>query len=108
MKIEDIISEKQSDVASAKGRYDRARQEIEDILATAKAQNRSHLTESEDRRCEAAFERADKAKAEMTKAESSLERAQAIKAEDDLAEERLLTTHSTGAGMQRSGNRGTA
>src|SRR6266704_4135498 len=97
MNIESIISEKQGDVESAKGRYDRARREIEDILATAKAQNRSHLTESEDRRCEAEFERVDRAKADLKKAETSLERANAIKAEDDKAEERLLIRHATGA-----------
>jgi hypothetical protein len=108
MKIEDIISEKQLDVESAKGRYERARQEIEDILATAKAQNRSHLTESEDQRCELAFERVDKTKADLKKAETSLERANAIKAEDDKAEERLLTTHTTSAATRRQGGRGTA
>src|SRR6266567_2318538 len=103
MNIESIISEKQGDVESAKGRYDRARREIEDILATAKAQNRSHLTESEDRRCEAAFERVDRAKADLKKAETSLERANAIKAEDDKAEERLLIRHATGAPRSADG-----
>jgi HK97 family phage major capsid protein len=103
MKIEDIIAAKISELESARGRYDRARQDVEDILATAKAQNRSHLTESEDQRCEAAFDKADRAKAEVKKAESSLERANAIKAEDDEAEKRLLTVRDTNAGMRNRG-----
>jgi HK97 family phage major capsid protein len=105
MNIETIIAQKQRDVDSAHTRYDRARQDIEDILSSAQAAGRSHLTATEDGQCDILFETVDKAKADLKSAESSLERASAIKGEDDEYLRQSRISVPTNAGMR---NRGTA
>ena len=103
MNIESLITQYTSQLEAARTRYNRARQEVEDILATAKTQNRSHLTESEDQRCELAFEKVEKAKAEMTTAEASLAKVRAIEADDAEYVRQSQISIPTNAGMQARG-----
>jgi len=82
MDIATIIAQKSRDVENTRNRQNRAKQEIEDILATAKRAGRSHLTKIEDDRCEILFNAIELAKTDLCSAESSLAQAKEIQSDD--------------------------
>jgi HK97 family phage major capsid protein len=108
MNIESLIARYTGERDSARTRYDRARQEITDILDRAKAAGHSNLSAEADQRCEILLEKADKAKAELRDAESALAKAEAIKAEDDEYMRTSSVSIPTNAGMQARGRGQTA
>ena len=82
MKIETLIAQYERDAENARSRENLARQQLEEILAAAKAAGRSHLLKSEDDQCEDLFAKAEKAKADLRTAETALAQAKAIQADD--------------------------
>jgi len=101
MNIETIIAQKSRDVENARNRQNRAKQDIEDILARAKREGRSNLTKIEDDRCEVLFSAIELAKADLRNAESALERSKALQAEDDEYVRQSRISYPTSAARSR-------
>lgn len=88
--IDDLILSIEVEKEQAQKRYERAKAEVQNILARAKADGRANLTEEEDADCETAFKTRDRAKVDIKGIENKLARAQKIKAEEADAELGLL------------------
>lgn len=90
LNIDDLILSIEVEKEQAQKRYERAKAAVENILAKAKADGRSTLTDEEDADCEMSFAARDKAKVDIKGIENKLARAQKIKAEEQDAELGLL------------------
>lgn len=88
--IDELITSIEVEKEQAQKRYERAKAEVQNILARAKADGRANLTEEEDADCEAAFKTRDRAKVDIKGIENKLARAQKIKAEEADVEIGLL------------------
>ena len=103
MNIETIITRYAGEADSARTRYERARQEITEVLNRAEAAGHNHLSAADDRKCELLLETADKAKRELTAAETALAKAKAIKTEDVEYERQSRATFPTAAATRSRG-----
>jgi hypothetical protein len=90
MNIDDLILSIEVEKEQAQKRYERAKAEVQNILARAKADGRANLTEEEDADCEAAFRNRDRAKNDIKGCDNKLARAQKIKSEEADVEISLL------------------
>jgi HK97 family phage major capsid protein len=88
--IDELITSIEVEKEQAQKRYERAKAEVQNILARAKADGRANLTDEEDADCEAAFKTRDRAKVDIKGIENKLARAQKIKAEEQDVELGLL------------------
>jgi hypothetical protein len=88
--IDDLILSIEVEKEQAQKRYERAKAEVQNILARAKADGRANLTDEEDADCETAFKTRDRAKVDIKGIENKLARAEKIKAEEADVELGLL------------------
>ena len=95
MNINQIVAEKTRDVEKYARIEREARAEVEIILAVAKNEGRSNLTQAEDIRCETFLAQIKSAKENRENAAAALARAKVIQAEENASESRLDVTRST-------------
>lgn len=84
--IDELITSCEIELEQATKKRDRALAEVKTILATARNDGRSTLTEDEDTDCQRAFERRDAAKKDMAGVQQKLDQAKRAKAAEDEAD----------------------
>lgn len=95
--IKELIAGIEVEREAAEKREQKARKEIEIILASAQQEGRSSLSEEEDTRCETLFEQIELSKTQQSGITSKLARAKKVEAEEVESEARLSATHVVAA-----------
>lgn len=80
--IDDLILSIEVEREQAQKRYERAKAEVTNILARAKADGRANLTDEEEADCDTAIKTRDRAKIDVKGIDNKLARAQQIKSEE--------------------------
>jgi HK97 family phage major capsid protein len=93
--IKELIAGIEVEREAAEKREQKARKEIEIILASAQQEGRSALSEEEDARCEQLFESIELAKTQQAGITQKLSRAKKVESEEIESEARLQVTHET-------------
>jgi len=93
--IKELIAGIEVEREAAEKREQKARKEIEIILASAQQEGRSALSEEEDTRCEQLFEAIELAKSQQAGITQKLSRAKKVESEEIESEARLQVTHET-------------
>jgi enoyl-[acyl-carrier-protein] reductase (NADH) len=109
--IDDIIISQEAELDLAKRNRDRALGEVKAILATAKQENRSNLTPSEDEDIKAAQERFQREQVNIGGIEHKLEISRRTKLAENMVDEQLAEQRVSGAplpNMTDSDRRGSA
>jgi hypothetical protein len=96
--IKELIAGIEVEREAAEKREQKARKEIEVILASAQQEGRSALSEEEDARCEELFNMIELAKTQQAGITQKLSRAKKVEAEETEAEARLDQVRRTNAG----------
>lgn len=91
--IKELIAGIEVEREAAEKREQKARKEIEIILASAQQEGRSSLSEDEDARCEQLFEAIELAKSQQSGITQKLARAKKVEAEEVESEARMHATH---------------
>src|ERR1035438_3674198 len=85
---------------AAKGRADRAKDELDEILAAARAAGDTHLSEVQSTRTDKLFETIDSAKSEMRDASGAIDALESAQSEDATADRRSHDVNPTNAGKR--------
>ena len=93
MNISQIVAEKTADVEKYACLEREARNEVEIILATAKQEGRSALTQSEDTRAEVYFSQIKSARDNRDRAQAALNRALAVQVEENEIDAAMRESH---------------